>query len=315
MKNSVKTAVSVLLAAGVVCSLSSCTLFSSVRKRVEEANNTTLAETPEEESIISHFNGLLANSVERAEKITEKTEYSLNGLNIEKADGSDADALGKSADILKKLTAEKNPGRTEREITDKQISDTLLADVETDMLLDCEFSRNTRTVNVTEENGKEVSNENGENVTEIKITDNILKTVFKYFKDIADENGTTAEPAEGETAAEPTTRVFADDSVITAVFGEQADRDAVLAHFECIKNYVTVTGYEIKNGSCQIRSDIELTVSELSDVEFCRPMTVTAHVKGVGSLEKYGDLTVTLEIEKRVTYSFSYAVETTAEAE
>ncbi len=315
MKKFVMTAASVFLAAGMVCSLSSCTLFSSVRKRVEEANNTTLAETPEESEIVSHFNGLLKNSVERAGKINEKKEYNLNGLNIKKADGSDADALGKSAGMLRKLVAEKNPGKTERELTDKNIPDTLLADVESDLLLDYEYSRNTRTVNVTEENGKGVSNENGENVTEIKITDNILKTVFKYFKDVEDENGTTQEPAEAETAAEPTTRIFADDETIKAVFGEQADKEAVLAYFDCIKNYITVVDYEIQNGSCQIRSDIDLAESDLSDIEFSQPMTVTAHVKGTGELEKYGDLTVTVEVEKKVSYSFTYAAATTSAEE
>ena len=44
-------------------------------------------------------------------------------------------------------------------------------------------------------------------------------------------------------------------------------------------------------------------------------MTVTAQVKGVGALEKYGDLTVTVELEKKVSYSFTYTVATTAEAE
>lgn len=315
MKKIVRTSVSILLAAGMIYSLSSCTLFSSIRKRVEEANNTTLAATPEENEVVNRFNSLLKNSAERAEKINEKTEYKFNGMKITKADGSDADALGKSAGILKKLVAEKKPGKSEKEITDKNISDTLLADVEADMLLDYEFSRNTRTVDVTEENGKEVSNENGENVTEIKITDNILKTVFKYFKDVKDENGTTQMPEEGETAAEPTTRIFADDSVIKDVFGENADKEAVLAHFDCIKNYVTVVDYEIKNGSCQIRSDIDLVASDLSDIEFSQPMTVTAQVKGVGALEKYGDLTVTVELEKKVSYSFTYTVATTAEAE
>ena len=315
MKKTIRTATSILLAAGMIYSLSSCSLFSSIRKRVEEANNTTLAATPEEDDVVSHFNGLLKSSVERSDKITEKTEYKLNGLNIKKADGSDAEALGKSAGILKKMVAEKKPGKAEREITDKNVTDTLLADVEADLLLDSEFSRNTRVVDVTEENGKEVSNENGEAVTEIKITDNILKTVFKYFKDVKDENGTTETPEEGETAVEPTTRIFADDDVIKQVFGEQADKEAVLAHFDCIKNYVTVVDYEIKNGSCQISSDVDLVASDLADISFSQQMTVTAHVKGVGELEKYGDLTVTVELEKLVSYSFAYPVAATTEAE
>ena len=73
MKKIVRTSVSILLAAGMIYSLSSCTLFSSIRKRVEEANNTTLAATPEENEVVSRFNSLLKNSAERAEKINEKT--------------------------------------------------------------------------------------------------------------------------------------------------------------------------------------------------------------------------------------------------
>ena len=299
MKKTLKSVVAVLLTAAILYAFCSCSLFSSIRKRVEEANNTTLAATPEEKEVVDHFNGLLSNSVDRAEKINEKI---------------DAGALGKSAGMLKKLVAEKKPGKAERTIEDKNISDTLLSEVEADKLLDFDFSRNTRVVNVTDEAGKEVANDNGENVTEIRITDNILKTVFKYFKDVADKDATTSEPAEGETAAEPTTRVLADDGVINEVFGDAADKAEVLANFDCIKEYVSVVDYTITNGSCEIRSDIDLVASDLSDIVFFRPMTVTATVKGVGALEKYGELTVTVELEKTVSYSFVYSAEaTTAE--
>ena len=314
MKKTLKSVVAVLLTAAILYAFCSCSLFSSIRKRVEEANNTTLAATPEEKEVVDHFNGLLSNSVDRAEKINEKIEYKFSGLNIKEADGSDAGALGKSAGMLKKLVAEKKPGKAERTIEDKNISDTLLSEVEADKLLDFDFSRNTRVVNVTDEAGKEVANDNGENVTEILITDNILKTVFKYFKDVADKDATTSEPAEGETAAEPTTRVLADDGVINEVFGDAADKAEVLANFDCIKEYVSVVDYTVTNGSCEIRSDIDLVASDLSDIVFFRPMTVTATVKGVGALEKYGELTVTVELEKTVSYSFVYPAEaTTAE--
>lgn len=315
MKRILKSVTAILLIAATIYAFSSCTLFSSIRKRVEDANNTTLATTPEEGDVVSHFNGLLKASVERADKINENTEYKFNGMNIKEADDSDAGALGKSATMLRKMVAEKNPGRAERTIEDKNISDTLLDGIDPEKLLDVEYSRNTRVANVTNEKGNEIEDENGEVVTEIKITDNILKTVFKYFKDIKDENGTTAEPEEGETAAEPTTRIFADDDTIKDVFGEQADKTEVLANFDCIKNYITVVDYEIAYGSCEIRSDIELVASDLSDISFTQPMTVTAHVKGVGALAEYGDLTVTLEITKNVSYSFVYPSEATTVAE
>ena len=313
MKKILKPAISILLVTSMLYALSSCTLFSSIRKRVEEANNTTLAATPEEKDVVGHFNGLLKNSVEKADKINEKTEYKFSKMNIEKADGSDAGALGKASTLLRKMVAEKKPGRTERTIEDKNISDTLLKDIDPAELLDVDFSRNTRTVNVTDEKGKETENENGEVVTEIKITDNVLKTVFKFFKDIKDENGTTEQPEEGETAAEPTTRIFADDETVKKVFGEQADKAEVIKNFDCIKNYITVVDYEITYGSCEIRSDIELVASDLSDISFTQPMTVTAKVRGTGELEDYGELTVKLEITKNVSYSFVYPEENTTE--
>ena len=73
MKKTLKSVVAVLLTAAILYAFCSCSLFSSIRKRVEEANNTTLAATPEEKEVVDHFNGLLSNSVDRAEKINEKT--------------------------------------------------------------------------------------------------------------------------------------------------------------------------------------------------------------------------------------------------
>ncbi len=313
MNKTFKIAVSIMLTALTVVSMSSCSLFSNIRQSVEEQKNTTLADTPEEEELVNHFNSILENSIQNADKITEEVVYNFNDLSITDDNDEKAGLLGQSASMLRKLVAEKKPGKTSRELTKDEIDDSLLISVEPEMLLDYEFSRNTRNVAVTDENENELTDEDGNELTTVIMTDNILHSVFKFFKDVPDENGTTAEPAEGETAEEPTTRVYSDDEVIKEIFGEAADKEEVLANFDCIKAYVEVIDYEIKNGDCQISSDVDLVESDLSDIVFSQNLIVTAKIKGVGELADYGEMTATLKIEKKTTYSFTFEQATTEE--
>ena len=120
---------------------------------------------------------------------------------------------------------------------------------------------------------------------------------------------------EETTVAEETTRVYADTEIIEVVFGTQADKDAVIAQFDCIKDYLVLNDYDIAYTECNIKSEYNLETGLVDYVTFTKGMTVTASVTGVGVLASYGDLTVTLNLTKTANYTFNYpsAEDTTAE--
>ncbi len=131
---------------------------------------------------------------------------------------------------------------------------------------------------------------------------------------------TTAEEttAEETTAAaeEETTLILADDATIEGIFGSLKDKEAVLANFENIKDYIVVSDYEITYENCLITSDADLEAGVLNFVNFQKNMKVTAKAEGVGALAAYGEIEVVFTLTLNTNYEFSYAdaeEETTAE--
>ena len=124
---------------------------------------------------------------------------------------------------------------------------------------------------------------------------------------------TTAEEAAEETTEEETTRIYADDATIEGIFGSLKDKEAVIAQFECVKDYLVLNDYSIEYSDCSVKSEMDLENEQLSFVTFTKNMIVTASVTGTGALEKYGELTVTFNLTQTTNYNFDYAVEEVAE--
>ena len=118
----------------------------------------------------------------------------------------------------------------------------------------------------------------------------------------------TEETTVEETTAEETTRVYADDATIESIFGSLKDKEAVIAQFECVKDYLVLNDYSIEYADCSVKSEMDLENEQVSFVTFTKNMVVTASVTGVGALEKYGELTVTFNLTQTTNYNFDYTV-------
>lgn len=311
MKKSIKTIISFMTITLLMLSLSSCTIFEAMRQNALEAAETTIYATPEDEKIISEFNALLASSKAKASEIKENISYSAGTPDVLK-DGEEAGVLDSAANQLKNFIMSANPGSTSRTI-EKDATDSLLNTINEAAVLKYDATRNLATVNITDEDGKEVYDEEGNVMTEQVISDNILHLTFNYFADEIVPPAPGAEPvtdAEGN-AVEETTVIYADDATIESVFGTLKDKEAVLKNFENIKDYITVSDYEIKYNNCLISSDANIETGEVSFVNFQKNMTVTAKAEGVGSLASYGEIEIVFTLTQNINYEFSYAEEET----
>lgn len=296
MKKIIKTIAALGLTACVATSFSACNLFATMRQNAENAKNTTFATTPEDEPAFEQLNNYIDAAFDNA-VINESVSYKAGGVSVKKGE-DDAGLLDDAANTLKGFIMNNKPGSSDREITDRKDAG-ILGVISSSEAVEYEITRDLASENVTDENEKEVTLEDGTVETTMKECDNYLNFLLKYYATRETEN------EDGEMEEEYTP---IDDSSVEAVFGEPADESAVLANFDCVKEYITVDGYSIAYGNCELRAKIDMETAEVISVEFVKKMNVTATVTGVGALEKYGEMTVEFELTKTVTYSFEYAV-------
>lgn len=359
MKKSIKTIISFMTVVLLILSFSSCTLFEAMRQNALLASQIVIENTPEAGEVIDVFNNTLKASMESAVEIKENVSYSAGKPEVMKGE-EEAGILDAAANQLKTFIMSANPGSTSR-VVDKDTEDTLLNTIDDSFVLKFDFTRNIATENVTDDKGENVKDEEGNAVTETKISDNVLHLTFNYFDSIpasqadttenatevetteaaveditteetvvadtteaitdetteadttteADETAeaTEAEASSEETTEEETTIIYADDATIETVFGSLKDKAAVLKNFENIKDYITVSDYEIEYTNCTINSDIDLSNGTVSFVTFQKNMKVTAKITGVGDLAEYGEMVVTFTLVQTTTYEFSYPEE------
>lgn len=372
MKKTFKTIISFLTVAVIILSLSSCSIFESMRNAAN--NKPEIFDTPDEAQIVAEFNKLLDNSIATAEKINESVSYSAGRPDVLNAEGEEAGLLDTAANQLKTFIMSNNPGSKSEEVADT--SATLLKAIDADNVINFEFNRNISSENVTDEKGKEetetVVNENGE-VSEVIVTrqfisDNTLHLTFNYFENLPVSEVTTAvaeettieediyteddiyaeeyveevveevaeevteeateevteeateevteeatEEAAEETTEEETTVIYADDSVIEAVFGSAKNKEDVLKNFECIADYIVVKDYTTENEICKITADADLEKGNVSFIRFEQNMKVTVKAQGVGELADYGDIEIVFNLTKTTNYDFTYPTAEEAE--
>ncbi len=305
MKKTFKTIISFALVALLVLSLSSCSIFEAMRQNALEAAQTTIYATPEEEQIIAEFNNLLAASKQEAVSINENVSYSTGTPDV-LVGGEEAGLLDASAKQLKTFIMSAKPGSTSTTL--ETTEGTLLNAVNDAFVLDFTFTRNIASENVTNEKGENVTDDDGNNVTEQYISDNILHLTFNYFENQVIEN---AEPETNEdgTEIEETTVLYATNETIEGVFGSLKDKEAVLANFESVKDYITVSDYSIEYTNCSITSDADLEEGRIDFINFTKNMKVTATATGVGALEQYGEFEVVFDLTQTTSYEFDYESE------
>lgn len=335
MKKTFRTIISFISVALILVSFSSCTLIEAMKNGALQAGETTIYASPEADKIVAEFNGYLENSKTTAVKITENISYSAGGPDVFKA-GEEAGILDAAANQLKNFIMSANPGSESKEIA-KDDDNNLLNKLDEASVLKFDFTRNTVTENVTNEESENVTDEENNPVTEIKVSDNVIHLTFNYFDyvpvtdeapsaeaDTASQETDTAEAEteetteaeteatdaeteeEAETEAEETTLIVVDDATIESVFGTNKDKQIVLANFDCIKEYIVVKDYKITYTNCVITADANIETETLSFVNFQKNMTVTATVEGVGALASYGEMEIVFDLTMNTRYEFTY---------
>ena len=302
MKKRFPKLLALALCAVLLLGCSSCGMFKSIRESARLAREREIMETPAEADLASVYNEALQGSRQKAEKLTEKISYSVGRPSVESENG-DVGILSAAADTLKKMIMESAPGSSERELAPGEIADTLLKELAGAEISSMTGSRNEAMENQTDENGKEITDEEGNVVTAPVTLDNILRTEFRFYteekKTETDENGN-----EKETV----TLHPADAAVIEKYFGAPADKAAVLAGFDSVKDYLQVNDYTVEYKDCRINATGDMENSELESVSFVKKMTVTADVTGAGAFAHLGNFTVTLDVSKTTEYSFTFRV-------
>ena len=301
MKKSVKTIVSFVLITILALSLSSCSVFQSMRENALNAAQTTIYATPEKDQIISEYNALLANSIKDATEIKENVSYSAGTPDVFKA-GEEAGVLDAAAKQLKTFIMSAKPGSASTVL--EAGADSLLKSLDEAAVLKFDFTRNIASENVTDNKGNEVADDDGNVITETKISDNVLHLTFNFFaEETVLTEGATNE--DGSDAAE-TTMIYAEDVTIESIFGSLKDKETVLKNFENVKDYIVVSDYEIEYENCLITSDADLEAGRLSFVNFQKNMKVTAKAEGVGALAEYGEIEIVFHLTLNTNYEFSY---------
>ncbi|MBO5396806.1 MAG: hypothetical protein J6A97_07975 [Clostridia bacterium] len=303
MKKSIKTVISFVLITLLALSFSSCSVFQSMRENALNASQTTIYATPEKDQIISEYNSLLALSLMDATEIKENVSYSAGKPDVFKA-GEEAGVLDAAANQLKNFIMSANPGSASTVL--EEGADSLLKSLDEAAVLNFDFTRNIATENVTDAKGNEAKDEDGNVITETRISDNILHLTFNFFAtEPLTGEGVTNENGEADTEA--TTTIYAETATIESIFGSLKDKEAVLKNFENIKDYIVVSDYEIAYENCIITSDADLEEGRLNFVSFQKNMKVTAKAEGVGALAEYGEIEVVFNLTLNTNYEFSYA--------
>lgn len=301
MKKSIKTVISFVLITLLALSFSSCSVFQSMRENALNAAQTTIYATPEKDQIISEYNALLANSLKEATEIKENISYAAGTPDVFKA-GEEAGVLDAAANQLKTFIMSANPGSASTVL--EKSAESLLKSLDEAAVLKFDFTRNIASENVTDAKGNEVADDEGNVITETHISDNTLHLTFNFFAE-ASLLGEGITNEDGDNIVE-TTMVYAEDATIESIFGTLKDKETVLKNFDVVKDYITVSDYEIAYENCLITSDADLQEGRLNFVNFQKNMKVTAKAEGVGALAQYGEIEVVFNLTLNTNYEFSY---------
>ena len=299
MKKRTVRIICALLCLALTLGASSCTFIDNIKENARREAEKTFEPSPEDAALTENFNAALERSLAEAEKVTEKTSLTIGKPTAESENG-DVSALNAAANTLKKLLTQDDPGSGERELAPDACGDTLLKSVTAADVLKTVGARNEAEQAVTDEKGAEVADENGKVVTEKTVTDNILKTEFRFYTVIPAPDAPEDDPEQGGTP------VPASAEIMEKYFGEPRDSARLLAQFEGLKDYLQISGYTLEYKDCRIAAQTDLAAGRLTEVSYVRSFAVTVTAKGVGALAGLGDFTLTFDAAETVAYIFAY---------
>ena len=299
MKKRITAVLTLLLIVSICLSLCSCNVFRTMRENAQKASMIPIAETPDDEEAVALLQAIVSDSAEIADEMKETVSYDAGNPEIYSGD-QEAGLLDAAAKQLRSMIMESKPGRTETSLSADDLR--LLNKLDAKDALDISVDRNYGTEKVTDEKGNYMADENGEVITERYISDNILHLTVSYFN----TNVIDSKTKEDGSVEEITECLPSDSATIENVFGEPADKEAVLSAFDAVSDYIKVNDYSIVYTNCRIVADLNLDENIVSFVRFEKHMDVTAQAVCLGKMADYGEITVSFPLTKNIEYSFSY---------
>lgn len=98
---------------------------------------------------------------------------------------------------------------------------------------------------------------------------------------------------------------LASNSVLKSIF-PYPDEENIKKELEKLSDYIVLEDYDCVFKDSGIYFSSDRLVDQLDYANYSSSIAVTAHAKGVGKLEKYGDLTVYLTIKCENNYNFDW---------
>ena len=305
MKTKLRALLAALTCVALAVGFSGCGMLKTIRENARIASERVILETPAEDTLAGLFNDALAASMAAGVEVDESVSFHIGRPRLEsETESAAADILGKCADALKNLITEADPGSSEREIESGDFSDTLLGPVDAADVKAVSARRNLVNVAVTDENGKEVSDEEGNLVTEQKINDNFAEVTLSFH-----ENETKTETDDEGNEKETVTVLPVDAALAQKYFGAAPDRAEILNQLAKLSAYLQVDSYEIEYKACEITALIDLDETVAHSVRYTKNFTVTAEVTGVGAFADMGRLTVAFDGSAETDYTFEFISE------
>lgn len=283
-----------LLLALLMLSLSACSMLQNIKENAKKNAEKTILDTPTDDSLFAVWDDAVKNSFETCHQATVHTSMDIGRPHV--TGDADVGLLDAAAGIVKDMIADGAPGDETQKV--ETVTGTELEGYDPSLAPEVKTERNTMDEAVTDEDGKELTDEEGEVIREKKVSDNFLKATFCYY--------TVKEPAEGEEG-EPE-YIPADEALLISVFGEKRDKNEVLSHFDVVGKYFTDIDYTFAYLDPEVRCELDLDAKRFRNIEFNKIIRVTATAKCVGPLEKCGTVTITFDLDEKTAYTFDYPV-------
>lgn len=307
MKQLLRKGLCLALCGGMLLSASACGVIKNIKENARLEAMRAIQDTPDAAVCADLFNKALANSVTKvADDIPESVRFHVHNVEVTGGDSAELALLADAANQLRDLIMAENPGSSDRTLAPDDLDGTLLRELDGALPLETVPERNYADEKVTDEDGNDVTDENGNVITERVIADNLLELTLRYYRDTVIKEA--AEDADGNREEAVTERTVADAAAIEDVFGEARDKDAVLAEFAVVKDYLQVKDYTFKYTDCSVQCELDLDGNLLNHVRFEKNMAVTAQVTGQGPLAEVGDFTVTFDVNEETAYEFHYPI-------
>ena len=279
-----KRTVAVLLALCLLLTLSSCSMLARIKENARKNAEKVMLETPEEGALPDLVAKAVEKSFSTAHGVTASASAEVGRPEV--TGSGDVSVLNAGADMLKKLILDAGVGEPSHPVTNA--GETLLASFSLNGAKALHVERHTQEESVTDEDGREVTDEEGKVLTVPKLSDNLVRITADYFT------------REGDVS------VPAGDAEIEAVFGPKRDKEDLLQKAAVWEGYLADLDYTFTYLEPKVDVTLDIENGRLESAVFYKSVRVTLKGTGVGALAHCGALTVVFDLNEKTAYDFDY---------